>query len=137
MRKIPELLLFCLSCLLCFSLLFSFTIIDLCSAVQNPNTNGLRAWWSFEESGSLTPRDIVGGAEDSLCGNFEFVKGITGNALKFDGFGAYVKRNAKKITHFRQELLPLNHGSLWRHIHGRGVRLQSNQSFPKQDFFSA
>ena len=96
MYKIPALLLFCAACLLYSGLLYGFPPDNEYTAVQPPDTRGLTAWWSFDESAGPAPGKTAGGDEDSLFGNYEFVRGIAGKAMKFNGFRTYVKHSADR-----------------------------------------
>ena len=44
------------------------------------------AWWNFNSSDSRIITDEVSNVEDSIHGNFKFVDGPDGTALKLDGF---------------------------------------------------
>lgn len=47
---------------------------------------GLVAWWKFDEGGGNKTVEAANGAEQLIQGNFRFVNGSAGSALKFDGF---------------------------------------------------
>lgn len=48
-------------------------------------------WWSFNKDTGNFVFDEVRQKKDSVLGNFSYVNGITGKALKLDGFRTYVK----------------------------------------------
>jgi hypothetical protein len=52
----------------------------------------LISWWPFEKGNAIY--DVIQETKDSINGNFEYVPGIIGNAIKFDGFRTYIKRNS-------------------------------------------
>jgi len=59
-------------------------------------TNDVVYWWPLDKETEGFALDKVQQKEDSLYGNFEFVPGIHGNALKLDGFRSYIRRNPEK-----------------------------------------
>ncbi len=52
------------------------------------------SWWSFNEESNHFVFDEIQQKKDSLYGNFEYVPGIDGHAIKLDGFRTYIKRNS-------------------------------------------
>ncbi len=68
------------------------TIFSLCTIACRAQ-EGLVAWWKFDEGSAV---DSVSGIKDQIRGNFEFVEGVSGKALKFDGFTTSVVRKADK-----------------------------------------
>lgn len=52
------------------------------------------SWWTFEKGGNHFVVDAIQQKKDSVFGNFEYVPGIAGTALKLDGFRTYIRRNA-------------------------------------------
>ena len=52
-------------------------------------------WWSFDKKSGRFVIDETQQKEDSVCGNFEYVPGIHGDAIKLDGFRTYIKRRTK------------------------------------------
>ncbi len=54
----------------------------------------LLAWWTFEKTDGKGVQDKVAGIQDSLNGNFRYVQGSSGDALKFDGFTTLITRKA-------------------------------------------
>jgi hypothetical protein len=56
--------------------------------------------WKFEKSENRTALESISKINDTIEGNFRFAKGITGDAIKFDGFtgGQYdLSQKAYKI----------------------------------------
>ncbi|HVT86826.1 MAG TPA: LamG domain-containing protein [Chitinophagaceae bacterium] len=51
-------------------------------------------WWCFDKDTGNLVSDKALTNKDSLYGNYEYVNGIIGNALKLDGFRTYVKCNS-------------------------------------------
>ena len=56
-------------------------------------------WWSFDEIDGHTATDQVTGTPDRIEGRFKRVPGVTGSALKFDGFTTAVVREAAAAPH--------------------------------------
>lgn len=52
-------------------------------------------WWSFDEHTRSTTKDQAANIEDSIEGNFKYFPGVSGPALKPDGFTTCIIRNAK------------------------------------------
>lgn len=71
------------------------TLGMLLAAQLAAEQSGPVAWWKFDERDGMIATDSVGGQQDQIAGNVKFVPGISGRALKFDGFTAYVTRNAQ------------------------------------------
>lgn len=53
----------------------------------------LISWWSFDEETGRSALDEIQLVKDSIYGSFEYVPGISGNAIKLDGFRTYIKRD--------------------------------------------
>ena len=53
------------------------------------------AWWKFGGSEGKTAVDSASGIEDEILGNFKYVQGTSGDALRFDGYSTAVRREAK------------------------------------------
>ena len=58
------------------------------------NEDGFVAWWKFDESKNNAALDSIAQINDVISGNFKYVSGISGSALKFDGFATVVTRKA-------------------------------------------
>jgi aminopeptidase N len=54
------------------------------------------AWWDLNVVDARTVSDRVSGMNDTIHGNFSFVSGVDGQALKFDGFTTSVIRSSEK-----------------------------------------
>lgn len=52
------------------------------------------AWWRFDEALAGVLRDAASQATDTVSGNFSLVPGVTGKALKLDGYTTVVTRKA-------------------------------------------
>lgn len=51
------------------------------------------SWWTFNNENNDFVLDTVQQKKDSVHGNFEYVPGIKGKAIKLDGFRTYIRRN--------------------------------------------
>ncbi|OQX54224.1 MAG: hypothetical protein B5M54_05550 [Candidatus Aminicenantes bacterium 4484_214] len=49
-------------------------------------------WWSFDKDTGRDVFDEVGQKKGSINGNFEYVPGLIGKAIKLDGFRTYITR---------------------------------------------
>ena len=56
------------------------------------------AQWKFDQSGGASSRDSIAGVDDVVSGYFEFAGGVSGNALRFDGYTTGVTRLAKQVS---------------------------------------
>jgi hypothetical protein len=51
-------------------------------------------WWPFDGGARDSVLDIAGEMDDPISGNFRVVRGVSGQALKFDGYTTVVTRKA-------------------------------------------
>ena len=49
-------------------------------------------WWSFDKDSENSALDEIGQKKDSVYGSVDYVPGVSGKAIKLDGFRSYVKR---------------------------------------------
>lgn len=61
----------------------------LCPALRAQN-QGLAAWWRFDEGAGNSVLDSAAHRKDPILNNFKWVQGVSGTALKFDGFTTVV-----------------------------------------------
>ena len=78
-------------------------IVLFCFCVLKGNTSSINmdapshiAWWKFDDIRDGSVLDQEAGISDAISGNYKMVKGISGEALKLDGFTTQVTRNAEK-----------------------------------------
>ena len=57
--------------------------------------SGLVAEWSFNETSGQVAHDSVGDTDDAIGGLFKWVKGVSGNGLRFDGESTVITRGYK------------------------------------------
>lgn len=55
------------------------------------------AWWKFDENQGDIAHDSAGGYNDRILNYHDWVKGVSGGGLKFDGFTTLVERDAKNV----------------------------------------
>jgi hypothetical protein len=64
------------------------------SAGKTKNTSGnLISRWSFDAQSGRSVYDEIQQKRDSVYGSFEYVPGISGDAIKLDGFRTYIRRD--------------------------------------------
>ena len=82
-------------CIFTALLLMLFPADSSAEAFEDKNQS-VKAWWTFEKTDGRGVLDKVTGIQDSLNGNFRYVQGSSGDALKFDGFTTLITREALK-----------------------------------------
>jgi hypothetical protein len=53
------------------------------------------AWWTFDDVRDNCVADLSGSVRDLLSGNFRLVRGVRGQAVKFDGYTTFVRRESR------------------------------------------
>ena len=53
-------------------------------------------WWSFDGQTAGAVKDAASDTEDAIAGNFKYMPGPCGSALKPDGFTTCIERKASK-----------------------------------------
>ncbi len=84
-----------------YSLILFFTFLTIMSSYAQSKstetkkniTGKLISWWSFDIVVGHSAFDEIGQKKDSIYGSFEYVPGVSGNAIKLDGFRTYIKRD--------------------------------------------
>jgi len=56
------------------------------------------AWWTFSPGPENSVEETVSGTQDTILGNFRFVRGIKGNGLKFDGYTTAIIHEGSSIA---------------------------------------
>lgn len=59
------------------------------------------AWWTLEGEVMDSVRDIAAGIDDPINGNFRLVRGVFGQAIKFDGYTTVVTRKSSEAPVLR------------------------------------
>ena len=75
---------------------FCLFVAELFQPSAFANDKALAAWWKFDEGKGKVAVDSISQIEDSIRGNFKYVKGVSGTALKFDGFTTNIVRKASE-----------------------------------------
>ena len=84
----------------CFSLVAAVMLFLILSV-----SNGIceekkpLAWWSFDGKIVNSVHEKVKGIDDPISGNFRVVEGVSGKALKFDGYTTVMMRKTSKAPH--------------------------------------
>lgn len=52
------------------------------------------AWWKFDEGSGNVAMDCIGQIEDKIEGEFKYVAGVSGKAIRFDGYTTVIVREA-------------------------------------------
>jgi len=74
--------------------------------------DGLVAYWSFDEGSGTTAQDVIGDNDGNLVGDTNWVNGISGKALDFDGSGDYVGVDSNSNLSFNSPSDPFS-TSFW------------------------
>jgi len=77
--------------------LFLFILMVSFKPILFAKEDGLVAWWKFNSADGNRARDAITGIRDSIEGNFKYTQGVSGTALKLDGFTTCVIRAAKNV----------------------------------------
>ncbi|HUT30486.1 MAG TPA: LamG domain-containing protein [Sedimentisphaerales bacterium] len=65
--------------------------------------DGPTAWWKFDEGRGSTALDTGSAVKDKIEGNFKFIDGVSGSAIKLDGFTTRVVRRAADAPRLTDE----------------------------------
>ena len=84
----------------------SFLVISTSSSLaqtgstgtENDTNNNMISWWSFDTEKGHSAYDEIQQKKDSIYGRFEYVPGVSGNAIKLDGFRTFIKRDRYNIS---------------------------------------
>jgi len=72
----------------------SFAQTGLKETIRNED-NKVIDWWSFDKKNGPIIIEEVRQKKDSVCGNYAYVPGIHGDAVKLDGFRTYIRRKIR------------------------------------------
>ena len=67
-------------------IVFVFLVCTLCSVTLFGQQQGLLARWAFARSQGSAPLDSIRGIKGKISGYYKYVHGISGDALRFDGY---------------------------------------------------
>lgn len=65
---------------------------------------GLVAWWQFNEGSGSSTIDSISKSQDEILNKHEWVAGVSGSAVKFDGFTTVVKLSPSRVPAVTGEL---------------------------------
>ena len=63
----------------------------------------LLAWWKLDAVQDKKTYEAVGGKADLITGNFKLVRGLSGQAIRFDGFTTLITRKAPDFPTLNQD----------------------------------
>ena len=63
-------------------------------AAASARDNTPVAWWKFDKGQDRAAADSASGIQDEILGFFKYVKGTSGDALRFDGYSTVLRRKA-------------------------------------------
>jgi len=70
---------------------------SICSICGSAAENNPAAWWEFNQGDAKTALDTASRNEASIGGNFSYVEGVRGSAIKCDGFTTRIVRRAADV----------------------------------------
>ena len=73
----------------------------LCPLSAFAAKDGLVAWWKFDEGKGKTAIDSVTQTKDGIMRTFWYMPGVSGTAVKFDGFTTHIVRKAADAPRLR------------------------------------
>jgi Concanavalin A-like lectin/glucanases superfamily len=79
-----------------------FAIVTV--AIFGQNEEGLTGWWRFDETSGSTALDSISQAHDQILNAYSWTPGVSGHALKFDGFTTVIKRAPDAVPASRGEI---------------------------------
>lgn len=81
--------------------LLALLLTALALPAFSQTSDGLVAQWKFDEGAGNTAADSISGHQDAILNQHQWVRGVSGTGLKFDGFTTVVERNANAVPHLR------------------------------------
>ena len=79
------------------SCIYTALVTILLSGALGAADDGLAAWWKFDEGQGKSVLDHVSSVSDEIRGLTRFVGGVSGTAIKFDGFSSSIVRRANAM----------------------------------------
>ncbi len=79
----------------------AIVVATLAAPAMAQEDTGPVAWWKFNEGAGNVALDSVGGSHDVILNNHKWVKGVSGSALKFDGFTTAVERKSNNLPNLK------------------------------------
>jgi hypothetical protein len=84
----------------CFLAASSFAVISSALDVDQ----GLVAWWQFNEASGSSTIENVSKSQHQILNKYEWLAGVSGSALKFDGFTTLIKLSPSEVPALTGEL---------------------------------
>lgn len=84
-------------------LIFLFSNLELMAWPKNSEPENLIAWWKLDSVDHGKINEEVSGKNDQIIGNYKLVSGISGKAVRFDGFTTLITRKAADFPVLNQE----------------------------------
>ncbi|HUW20745.1 MAG TPA: LamG-like jellyroll fold domain-containing protein [Sedimentisphaerales bacterium] len=75
----------------------SILTVMICPLCACATDDGLVAWWKFDRPKGEFAVDSIGRMDDAIKGNFKYMPGASGNALRFDGYTTRIIRPAGNV----------------------------------------
>jgi hypothetical protein len=80
----------------CISFVVFCLVVSFFAPHGNCGDTEIFAWWTFDGEVGDSVNDKVTGMDDPIFGNFRVVGGVSGQAIKFDGYTTVVTRKAQE-----------------------------------------
>jgi len=77
--------------------LSTFLLIVFCCRTVKADEENIIARWTFDSVVDDRIEDDTGNIHDRIYGKYSLVKGVEGNALRFDGFRTYIQRKVENV----------------------------------------
>ena len=78
-------------------LLVFVVVVAFCCPLVFGAEDGLVAWWSFDQKSGDSAQDSIGRIADEIKGDVEYVKGVSGSCMRFDGYTSRIVRAAGDV----------------------------------------
>jgi len=73
---------------------FMVTLVLYFSSSAIAADDGLVAWWKFDKPKDKVATDSISQIDDEIGGNFKYTEGVSGKAIRFDGYTVCLTRRA-------------------------------------------
>ncbi|MFQ6037077.1 MAG: LamG domain-containing protein [Candidatus Aminicenantales bacterium] len=77
-----------------------FIFLVVCRALLPGQEMKPVAWWSFDVAKEKAVPEKIAGIDDELSGNHRYYRGVSGKALKLDGYTTAVRRRSPEVPSF-------------------------------------
>jgi hypothetical protein len=90
-------------CAPAFDTLWSVLFLAFLSQIAAAQGRGLVAWWKFDQGSGDIALDSISHHQDRIVGRFNWVRGVSGTALKFDGFTTFIERERQTVPRLSRD----------------------------------